>query len=478
MNSDKNIDRDRAIARRLAEAVSEAGGRAYYVGGYVRDRIAGGGSTTTSDIATTTADLSGATPATGAVDIDIEVHGVAAERLEEILDRLGGCTRMGVSFGIYGINGCDIDIALPRKERATGFGHRDFQVFVDPNLGPEKAARRRDFTVNAMMEDVLTGEVLDFYGGRQDLEQGILRHVDDESFDEDPLRVLRGAQFAARFNMEMADETLEICKKMDISTLAPERVFGELEKALCKAEKPSIFFNTLRKMNQLSVWFPEVEALIGVEQPKNYHPEGDVWNHTMLVLDAASQLCDSDKCKWKIGLMMSALCHDLGKVTTTEVFPDGKIHALNHEVEGLKFADSLVGRLTNNRKLKSYVKNMTLLHMRPNILAGAESKIKSTNKMFDQSEDPEGLILLGKADVLGCGEMAMLPEREKFLWERLEIFREMMARPYVQGADLIAAGLEPGPGFSEILAYAHKMRLAGVSKENALAQTLAYWNKP
>ena len=153
-------DKDFFMARRVAEAVDAAGGRTFYVGGFVRDRLLHQPNT----------------------DIDIEVHGVSPEVLEGILDSLGGCTKKGISFGIYGLAGCTLDIAMPRREEATGRGHRDFQVYVDPYLGTEKAARRRDFTMNAMMEDVMTGQIVDHFGGWHDLREGVLRHVDDETW--------------------------------------------------------------------------------------------------------------------------------------------------------------------------------------------------------------------------------------------------------------------------------------------------------
>ena len=450
------------MARRVAEAVAEAGGRTFYVGGFVRDRLLHQVNT----------------------DIDIEVHGITPEVLEGILDSLGGCTRMGVSFGVYGVQGCTLDIAMPRREEATGRGHRDFQVYVDPFLGTEKAARRRDFTINAMMEDVLTGEVVDHFGGREDLRQGVLRHVDSRTFGEDPLRVLRGAQFAARFNLQMDSETAEICRNMELTPLAPERVMGELEKALLQAERPSVFFQVLREINQLKDWFPEVEALIGVEQSPVHHPEGDVWNHTMLVLDQAAGLNGGAKYaggtavpQSALGFMLAALCHDFGKPATTAAGDDGRIHALGHEEAGLEIAEQFLKRLTGNRKLRQYVLNMTQLHMKPNILAGAGAKVKSTNKLFDQSVDPEGLILLARADSMGKPEPSINQEYEAYLYERLQEYRRTMEKPYVQGADLIAAGLHPGPEFSDVLAYAHKLRLAGVEKENALKQTLAYARK-
>ena len=191
-------NRDVDMARRVAEAVAAAGGRTYYVGGIVRDRLMG----------------------RPCEDVDIEVHGVTVSALQAILDGLGEHTEMGASFGIMGLRHYGLDVAMPRSERATGRGHRDFEVSVDPFIGPERAAMRRDFTVNAMMEDVLTGEVLDFFGGRRDLETGVIRHVSDATFPEDPLRVFRAAQFAARFEFAVDPDTVALCAGMDVTALA------------------------------------------------------------------------------------------------------------------------------------------------------------------------------------------------------------------------------------------------------------------
>ena len=179
-------DQSLQMARRLAEEAASLGGRAYFVGGHVRDHLLGKINT----------------------DLDIEVHGLTPTQLEALLDSLGERLTIGESFGIYNLKGYSLDIAMPRKETLRGRGHRDFDIFVDPFIGTEGAARRRDFTVNALMMDVLTGEIVDPYGRQEDLKAGVLRHVCDETFPEDPLRVLRGAQFAARFGFNMAPETI------------------------------------------------------------------------------------------------------------------------------------------------------------------------------------------------------------------------------------------------------------------------------
>lgn len=448
MTENKNFQ----MAKRIATLVSEAGGRTFYVGGYVRDKILGKENK----------------------DIDIEIHGITPKTLEEILDRVGERLEMGASFGVFGLRGYDLDIAMPRKEEATGRGHKDFSVFVDPFLGTKKAAMRRDFTMNAMMEDVLTGELVDHFGGVEDIKKGVIRHVNTKTFVEDPLRVLRAAQFAARFQFVVAEETVELSKTMDLNYLACERIYAELEKALLKAKKPSIFFEEMRKMKQLTVWFKEVGQLIGVRQSPEHHPEGDVWNHTMMVIDEAAKL--KDGASNPVGFMFAAICHDFGKIVTTEEV-DGKIHAFGHEIDGLPIVEEFLKRITNEVKLRKYVLNMVKLHMRPNMMAAQKSKIKSTNKMFDLSLDPEGLVLFSIADHMGRTGKTRDEKTEAFLNERLAIFYETMEKPYVMGSDLVKAGLKPGPKFHEILEYAHKLRLAQVNKDNALLQTLAYARK-
>lgn len=443
------IVRDQEMAGKIAGLVAEKGGKAYYVGGYVRDALLG----------------------IENKDIDIEVHGISHGDLAQILDSLGQRITIGESFGIFNLKGYALDIAMPRKEEARGQGHRDFAIFVDPFIGTEAAARRRDFTINALMQDVLTGRIVDHFGGQEDLRCGILRHVNDDSFGEDPLRVLRAAQFAARFEFSVAEETVQLCRQVDLRHLPGERIEGELKKALLKAAKPSGFFKVLRQMDQLDVWFPELKALIGVEQNPVYHGEGDVWNHTMMVMDEAARL--RYKAENPYWFMLSALVHDFGKAVST-ADKNGVIHSYGHETEGLPLVDAFLRRITTESKLIRYVKNMTQLHMRPNTVAHANSAPKVTTKLFDESVDPEGLICLALADDRGRILAQPAVSTEDFLYARLELFRELMARPYVMGRDLIDAGLKPGAEFTIILEYAHKLRLAGVDKQSALKQTLGF----
>ncbi len=443
---------DIIIAKKIAEEASKLGGSVYFVGGYVRDKLMG----------------------INSKDIDIEVHGISPESLEKVLDSLGTRIETGKSFGVYNLCGYSIDIAMPRKEECTGRGHRDFSVEIDPYLGTEKAAVRRDFTVNSIMENVLTGEITDHFGGRQDIKDKVIRHINSGTFVEDTLRVLRGAQFAARFKFTVAPETVELCKSMDLSTLAPERIFEEMKKALLKSEKPSVFFETLRKTESLGVWFCELEALIGIRQNENYHREGDAWKHTMMVIDeAATMRDDSENPFW---FMLAALCHDYGKAATTKEI-DGILRAFGHETEGLELVRKFLKRVTNDKKLANYVLNMTALHMRPNMLYAQKSGIKATNRLFDEAVSPCDLIKLAMADNLGKIPQGATEDTEKFLLERYEVFKEYMSRDYVTGKDLIEMGLKEGEKFTQILAFAHKLRLAGVDKESVLKQIAAEHKK-
>ena len=443
------MNRDLEMARRLAASVQEAGGRAYFVGGYVRDAVLHRENK----------------------DIDIEIHGLTPARLESILDSLGERTVMGASFGVYGLKHYDLDIAMPRSETKTGRGHRDFTVDVDPFLGTKKAAQRRDFTVNALMQDVLTLEIVDHFGGLEDLRQGVIRHVNDDTFIEDPLRVLRAAQFAARFGFSIAPETMSLCAGMDLTALASERIMEEMCKALLKARRPSVFFDILREMNQLHDWFPEVLSLIGVEQEAQFHPEGDVYTHTMLVLDQAAAL--RGRAVYPLGLMLSALCHDFGKVQATSVI-DGRIRALGHENLGVPAAQAFICRLSSEVRLKKYVLNMVKLHMRPNALYYMHSGHYAYMKLLDESVEPSDLLLLARADHCGrTGHENDYDELEKTLSDALRRYQALMQQPFVRGEDLIRAGMKPGKAMGEALAFAHRQRLRGVPKDQALRNTLA-----
>ena len=251
------------LVKKIALDIKQQGGKMYFVGGFVRDKLLG----------------------VENKDIDVEVFGITPSQLKGILSKYGEVDEVGASFGILMIKGIDIDFAMPRTERKTSDGHKGFEITVNPFLSLEEATKRRDFTINAFMQDVLTGEIIDLWNGKKDLNSKTIKHIDDHTFIEDPLRVLRACQFASRFNFSIDTKTLELCKTVDITSLAKERIFEELKKALLKSNKPSIFFKYLYEINKLDYFFKEVELLKDVPQPKVHHPEGDVWNHTLMVVD-------------------------------------------------------------------------------------------------------------------------------------------------------------------------------------------------
>lgn len=467
---------DKEIIEKLADRVAELGGRAYMVGGAVRDEIM----------------------KRPIKDVDIEVYGISEAVLEAVLKELGKPLRFGSAFGVYSLAGHQIDIALPRSERKAGNGHRDFEIEIDPFIGIKEAARRRDFTMNALLKDILSGEIADPYGGTEDIKNRIIRHIDDKKFGEDPLRALRAAQFRSRFGFQVAPSTISICRALGLRNLSAERVEMEMKKALLESRRPSEFFECLREMGQLGYWFKELEQLIGLEQNPEFHPEGDVWTHTMMVLDRAAQFRPYASDPY--AFMLLALTHDFGKITTTE-FVNGAIHAYGHELQGAEIAERFLDRVCHGSDIKKYIANMIPNHMRPNKIAESRSAVKKTNHLFDNVLAPSDLIYFAICDkpklthvlqsqdkdsikvemdkgiekeLYTTTENEREQERIDFLFDRLEVYRETMAKPYVTGKDLIINGVMPGEDFGTILEYAHKLRLAGIPKDNALRQTISY----
>lgn len=245
---------------------------------------------------------------------------------------------------------------------------------------------------------------------------------------------------------------------------------SELEKVLLEYPKPSEYFEKLKRENQLDAFFPELKSLIGVPQNEIHHKEGDVWTHTMLVLDEAAERRDT--VKNPSGFMLSILCHDFGKAVCTEKI-NGVIHAYRHEIEGVPLVESFMKRFSANKYLTEYVLNMVEYHMLPNIMAEAKSKTKNTNKLFYSAVEPYDLIQLAICD--GLGKIPQSNTNEEFLMMRFERFNEIMSRPYVTEKDLIGVGITER--LDEVLEYAHKLRLAGFDKDNTLRQCIPYARK-
>lgn len=249
-----------------------------------------------------------------------------------------------------------------------------------------------------------------------------------------------------------------------------ERWAAALYTALLERERPSGFFRALLASEEMGDALPELAACVGVPQNPVYHPEGDVFEHTMLVVDCAAAL--RERAQNPLGFMLSALAHDLGKAVATVIQPDGKITAYGHELAGRPLCRVMLGRLGVDWALIDYVDNMVWLHMRPNILAKCHSKKKKTRRMFDLSACPEDLILLSRADASGKLDAPYDEACEAFLRQRLEDYRQVMALPMVTRADLIAAGMEPGQALEDALDRARQLHFSGVNHKRALAQVM------
>lgn len=439
--TDNNNDK----LNKVIKAISSAGGTVFYVGGCVRDRILGKENK----------------------DIDLEIHEITLADLKEVLLQFGRVNEVGVSFGILKLEGLDVDFALPRKEIKVGDKHVDFEVEVDPQLGLTAAARRRDFTMNAIYENALTGEIFDPFNGISDLNNGIINLVNEDTFVEDSLRPLRAAQLAARLDLRVSEEVIALSKTMNFIHLSKERIAIEFQKALL-SPKPSVAFKALLKMGVLDQIVPELADMKQVVQPIKWHPEGDVFNHTMLVIDMAAQL--KDRTQNPLAFMYSALLHDVGKAATTVVHPDGKITAHKHEFVGAKMVRSTIARMTNQIDFIPYIETMVANHMRAHkILEMRDHKIRKLMTVVPIEE----LLLLAVADSNRGHGLLSAVEREKFIEKSQRIRSLEQGAPFrivlsITGKDLIALGMTPGPKVGAILSNLFDSQLNGASKDELI----------
>lgn len=420
--------------RRIAVAIHDAGGRAVLVGGRVRDALL----------------------SIPSKDIDIEVFGLTLDALEDVLARFGELLHAGRAFGVLRIKGINADFSLPRTDSKVAEGHTGFEVQHDPGMSFEDAARRRDVTINSMGYDVVEETLLDPFDGQTDLEAKVLRATDPAHFSEDPLRGLRVAQFAARFEMTPDDELKRLCSELDFSELSVERIRAELDKILLKSERPSIAFEFLRETGLLR-FFPEIAAMIDVPQEPDWHPEGDVFVHTMMVIDEAARARRGDA--EDPALMYGALCHDLGKPPTTERF-DGRIRSHHHDTEGAVLAEQFLGRLKAPTILIRQVAALVRHHLAPGLYYRGGAKPKAYRRLARELEaagtSMELLLRVATADHLGRTTEDALARRfpggDHFRKQMKELEIEVEAtKDVVLGRHLIARGMKPGERFSDIL---------------------------
>lgn len=431
------------IARRIAVQVREAGGRALIVGGWVRDRL-----------------LNKPTK-----DVDVEVFGLAAGPLRALLEQIAPVNTVGESFTVYKVG--DVDVSLPRRESKAGRGHRGFAVTGDPALTIEEATRRRDFTINAILWDPLNDEYLDPFGGRADLlERRLLKAVDLATFGEDSLRVLRGVQFAARFDLPMEEHTRALCRSTPLDDLPAERIWGEVEKLLLLSGRPSIGFELALELGVIDALFPEMKALVGCPQEPEWHPEGDVWVHTLMVIDQARTRIDDLPRPQQIAIMLGAVCHDLGKPATTALV-DGRIRSIDHEAQGVAPAAALLDRLNvhsfDGYDVRRDVLGMVAHHLKPLEFWKTRDQVgDGAFRRLAAKVDLELLARIAKSDCLGrtgpfdCSAMDWFLERARGLG-----VEHAPPAPVLLGRHLLALGMQPGPQVGEILKLVYERQMDG-----------------
>ena len=430
----------------IAQLVRASGGRALIVGGFIRDRLLGRPSR----------------------EVDIEVFGIPEDDLRALLGRLGRVEAVGQQFAVYKMG--SVDVALPRRESKSGHGHKGFTVSGDPTMSFREAARRRDFTINAIGWDPLTDTYEDPFEGRGDLDRRLLRVVDPTTFGDDSLRVLRALQFAARFELTADDRTKAICRGIPLDDLPAERIWGEFEKLLLQAARPSIGFALAREIAVTNRLLPEMHALIDCPQEPDWHPEGDVWIHTLMVIDEARERNgDLDRPRLAT-VMLAAVCHDFGKPSTTAVI-DGRIRSLGHEEAGVAPATALLDRLNvqslDGFDVRTQVLAITAHHLKP----GAFYKVRDelTDGAFRrlaQKVDMELLARVAKADCCGrtgtfdCSAMDWFLEHSRALG-----VEHRPPSPILMGRHLLELGVQPGPRMGEILKAIYELQLDGVVED-------------
>jgi tRNA nucleotidyltransferase (CCA-adding enzyme) len=446
------------IALAIARAIRDAGGRALVVGGWVRDRLLGRESK----------------------DVDLEVYGVEAPALRTLLSRFGSVNAIGESFTVYKV--ADIDVSLPRRESKSGRGHKAFEVTGDPWMSPQEAARRRDFTVNAIAWDPLQQQYIDPFDGREDLlEKRLLRAVDPATFGDDSLRVLRGIQLAARFDLEMDEDTRQLCRGLPLDDLPAERIFGEIEKLLLLAPRPSTGFRLADDLGVIAALFPELKALDGCPQEPEWHPEGDVWVHTLMVIDEARQRIDDLDHARRLTVMLGAVCHDLGKPSTTAVI-DGRIRSMEHEQEGVAPTLSLLDRLNVHTvggfDVRQQVAGIVAHHLKPLAFFKSATAVgDGAFRRLAQKVELELLARVAESDCLGRTGAFDCSGIQWFLGRARALGVEHAApAPLVLGRHLLALGVAPGPRMGVLLReiYEHQLdgRIKDVDEGIALAREL------
>lgn len=423
-------------------------GRVYLVGGIVRDMLLYG--------------------MVDYHDVDVEVYDIEINQLEKILSKYGNVNTVGKSFGVLKLDVLpNFDFALPRIELKKGNTHKDFEIEINKNLDLKIASSRRDFTINAIMYDYAHDEIIDLHHGIDDLNNHILKMVNIETFQEDPLRVLRLAQFIARLEFGVDDKTKAVCHEMVkrgmLKHLSNERVLEEYNKLLM-SHIPSLGIVFLLEIGAL---FEPLQELTRCHQRLDFHPEGNVMNHTLLVVDLAA-LC-KDKTSWPLAFMWGALLHDIGKPKVTT--PEGR--APGHNESGVEVFNDYFSSIFSHKKMKTYIKTMIFYHMHLMNMVRNNSKDYSFYKLLKGIEGIMpiyDLVYITKCDKLG--RLANRPETivqlDEFIQDRVSRLGEHALKPIVNGKDLLELGFFEDKEFKGLLDWAYDLQMRGHSYESIM----------
>jgi len=452
----------------ICQVVKEAGGEALLVGGSVRDIFFN----------------------KMPKDFDLEIYKLEAEKIREIVEKVGKVSEVGKAFGVLKVflgNGIDIDVSLPRTDSKVDEGHKGFDVKTDPDMSIEDAARRRDFTMNSISADPLTGKLNDPFNGLDDIRNRVLKITDPEKFQDDPLRVVRAIQFAGRFGLEIDKESLTIIQEMApfLKELPKERIFEEWKKLLIKSDKPSLGLSAgmlLWVFKELHTEFPPLRE---TKQEPEWHPEGDVWMHTLMSVDEAAKLCheyDLDE-ETALTIMLSSLCHDLGKQSTTETIEkNGKMRITSHghEQAGEEPTKKFLASIGANGLMRSKIVKLVANHLIPSTwfidstIRGQKISKGAFNRLSEKIHPAtmRELALTAAADHRGRGPFAdpensnqlMMPENfpagKWFIEKARKIGVEKSRQEdLIRGRDLFNFGFKnPGVLWGEIIRLSNDLR--------------------
>lgn len=406
----------------LARGIKGRGGRALFAGGFVRDQLLGNKSK----------------------DVDVEVHGLDPNSLKQEIEIFAKFNKLkvdevGASFTVLKV-GTSLDISLPRTEKKSGIGHKAFEIVGNPNLGTLEASRRRDFTINSLLQDVLTGEIIDHFGGREDLKNGLIRVVDPSTFVDDSLRVLRAAQFAARFSFNIGEDTINLCRSIDLSDLPKERIWTEIEKLLLGRD-PRFGLGWLNKLGIVDQLFPE---LVTVRDKGRFFGIG-------LTLEAARKLIGDLPHEKKVTIMLVALCGDFRSDASVE-----------------SFLDRLNIQTINNFKVRETV--LTLLKLQQHFVCNFESneEIKASIRKLSTVVEIDLFARILKARGLEQESEWLVDEASK-----LGVLNKA-PEPVLMGRHLLMMGLKPSPQIGEILDEVFEQQIEGKITNLDEAKEFAY----